>query len=551
MTKRMLSLLLALVMTLSLCVPALAADEFEAETVTEVEEQAPEAPVEPEAPEAEVVEEPVEEPETAAVIEEPIEDEPAVIAVNPVDDEIKSDFIETYETIKTYVDGFETKEYRLAEGGGSPNTKATLKTAMDEAAKIYAYLTTGKDEGGINIGDDSVEQSTKTLKSYLLDHIYDEPENGKISNRPIKSTQESKLTGNNVVVGLLGDYNALGGNSATDAQIKKDIAANKIADSGKDAKVTWYRPGFFQGLQDVAAEILAAKEKLDTDYSKESGYLTYKEATEIIEKAEKWASGTGEEYKKATTPNFNDYETIRANKAAADTLKAAKDADTAGKYTEDSKTAFQTAYEAAETQYNNVVDLVNGGLKNVNYHTWCEANAALVALTATGEDAVLKENEITGKIINITVAAGLANLNVTFAKGDNDDHDYAYSYTVNGVECKTANGKTSYTDVTFNGAMQVKALDNNSENKGTAFEKNNVITITLYVKGGTTDKPTYTNPVSASYTVPYDGYDGPMFAVNAKGEKEVEWGKEANHFTATLDRVKADSSVKFILTSRL
>ena len=44
MTKRMLSLLLALVMTLSLCVPALAADDFAAEAVTETGEQAPDTP---------------------------------------------------------------------------------------------------------------------------------------------------------------------------------------------------------------------------------------------------------------------------------------------------------------------------------------------------------------------------------------------------------------------------------------------------------------------------------------------------------------------------
>ncbi len=94
MKKRMLSLLLALVMTLSLCVPALAADEFEAETVTEVVEQAPEAPVEPEAPEAEVVEEPaveepVEEPEIAAAIAvEEAEDVPE-LAYTGVDEKVK------------------------------------------------------------------------------------------------------------------------------------------------------------------------------------------------------------------------------------------------------------------------------------------------------------------------------------------------------------------------------------------------------------------------------------------------------------------------------
>ena len=80
MKKRMLCLLLALVMTLSLCVPALAADEFAAEAVTEVEEQAPVAPVEPEAPEAE---EPAEEPAAAAIAV----DEPETISAN-VDAEV-------------------------------------------------------------------------------------------------------------------------------------------------------------------------------------------------------------------------------------------------------------------------------------------------------------------------------------------------------------------------------------------------------------------------------------------------------------------------------
>ncbi len=95
----MLSLLLALVMTLSLCVPALAADEFAAEAVTEVEEQAPEAPEAPVAPEAEepadepVVDEPAAEepveavedaPEMASIAPEELADEPLLVALGIV-----------------------------------------------------------------------------------------------------------------------------------------------------------------------------------------------------------------------------------------------------------------------------------------------------------------------------------------------------------------------------------------------------------------------------------------------------------------------------------
>ena len=71
MKKRVLTMLLALVMALGLVVPALAADEFEAEApIAPVEEEAPAAPVEEEAEEpAPVAVEAVDadEPETAAV----------------------------------------------------------------------------------------------------------------------------------------------------------------------------------------------------------------------------------------------------------------------------------------------------------------------------------------------------------------------------------------------------------------------------------------------------------------------------------------------------
>ena len=69
MKKRMLCLLLALVMTLSLCVPALAADEFAAEAVTEVEEQAPVDPVAEDAAEAASIDEAVDVPEAIYIVD--------------------------------------------------------------------------------------------------------------------------------------------------------------------------------------------------------------------------------------------------------------------------------------------------------------------------------------------------------------------------------------------------------------------------------------------------------------------------------------------------
>ena len=105
MTKRMLSLLLALVMTLSLCVPALAADEFAAEAVTEVEEQAPEAPEAPVEPEAEEpAEEPVveaEAPEAAAILT----DEPSAIAGIDVTEANVEALVEAVKNAEKYEDG--------------------------------------------------------------------------------------------------------------------------------------------------------------------------------------------------------------------------------------------------------------------------------------------------------------------------------------------------------------------------------------------------------------------------------------------------------------
>ena len=62
MKKRVLTMLLALVMAFGLCVPAMAADEFEAEDPIVQEEEIPAAPAEPEEPEApaeEIIAEPV------------------------------------------------------------------------------------------------------------------------------------------------------------------------------------------------------------------------------------------------------------------------------------------------------------------------------------------------------------------------------------------------------------------------------------------------------------------------------------------------------------
>ena len=133
MTKRMLSLLLALVMTLSLCVPALAADEFAAEAVTEVEEQAPVAPVEPEAPEAEepaeepVVDEPAaeeapeavaDEPEMVSIIPEEMADEPMLVALGVVSKEAHWELYKAVKAADAVINDVNAGKLRQSNFGG-------------------------------------------------------------------------------------------------------------------------------------------------------------------------------------------------------------------------------------------------------------------------------------------------------------------------------------------------------------------------------------------------------------------------------------------------
>ncbi len=154
MTKRMLSLLLALVMTLSLCVPALAADEFEAETVTEVVEQAPEAPVEPEAPEAEVVGEPVAEEEAveapevaAALVEEEEEDLPLLVKLGVVTKEAHYDLYNAIDEAEDLLAAVQAHELR-SEGIALDVSKVDIaKYAKDAAANDpFADATGDKSE---------------------------------------------------------------------------------------------------------------------------------------------------------------------------------------------------------------------------------------------------------------------------------------------------------------------------------------------------------------------------------------------------------------------
>ncbi len=170
MTKRMLSLLLALVMTLSLCVPALAADEFEAETVAEVEEQAPEAPAEPEAPEAEVIEEPVVEeepvaaPEIAAalpVVEEDLEDVPMPIDVGDIAKDVHYKLYKAIQDAEALL--ADAKAGKL-HANDFPSGAITIDA---DTAKAYVAKEEDSDPFENEVDIDALEEAIANAKDYL------------------------------------------------------------------------------------------------------------------------------------------------------------------------------------------------------------------------------------------------------------------------------------------------------------------------------------------------------------------------------------------------
>ena len=129
MSKRILSMLLALVMALSLCVPAFAADEFEAEAPAVQEEETPAAPVaeEPDMPAAAAAE-----PEAAG-------DEPVAAAAGNGTFKVEGDESQIY-AISQY-------DYTEYKDLGDPR-----EVGVFPKAEIYIWLKPGYDveetEGG-------------------------------------------------------------------------------------------------------------------------------------------------------------------------------------------------------------------------------------------------------------------------------------------------------------------------------------------------------------------------------------------------------------------
>ncbi len=285
MTKRMLSLLLALVMTLSLCVPALAADEFEAETVTEVEEQAPEAPAEPEAPEAEeIAEEAVEAPEAAAVVavEEESDDEPVLVALGVVTKEIHWELykaVQEAEELKAKVNAGEVRmktwtptldDAFLTNYKADPAKNDPFKGATGDFATVLE--TAEKYLNAINGAAVDFDVTTSTIQTEALTPLKLYLEDG--TNELVDDLTVGTISGTNYLLDAQLETLIKKGNASWDADTDAEAAYTNltITDINDELDVTsgnWtkvYHSDYLAKLQEAIDAYLAYKPDSEKTY---------------------------------------------------------------------------------------------------------------------------------------------------------------------------------------------------------------------------------------------------------------------------------------------
>ena len=365
MKKRMLCLLLALVMTLSLCVPALAADEFAAEAVTEVEEQAPVAPVEPEAPEAEepaeepVVDEPAAEepveavedaPEMASILPEDTEDLPYLVALGVVSKLSHWELEKTLDIAKTYKAKVDAGElYVMTSYVKVDQEESPAKEFLD------AYETAQKCLDAINgvVVDIDVTDSTVTTAIANLEKYFstDDSVNG-------QGLLTDKLdTGNTGtgVTGSTGTYTDL--MTAANLYAGLKAGASYTATNGSPAgimptdsdKQIQYNPGsrsYPITTTTISSSGTATLLNDDTKFTAEEWTMSYSSTyLAALEKAQAEIKA----FAKLDSPKYKDFAAVRETVLAAAKLEKEAALPEAGDA--DALAAAIKAYRAVETTY--------------------------------------------------------------------------------------------------------------------------------------------------------------------------------------------------------
>ena len=529
MKKRMLSLLLALVMTLSLCVPALAADEFEAETVTEVEEQAPEAPAEPEAPEAEVVEapaveEPVEAPAAAAAVAEEAEDVPMLVALGVISKTVHYELANLIEAAEKLSADVAAGKLRAGE------TKTTL-TIGGKGVDLDKYAEDPEANDPFDGADGGFAEKLATAKEYLAaiegkEVEYDVTDSTVQKNaiKPLKAlveTDDTKLTadahedmGKDTLTTALGiDNIAKTLNSKHSQTIKDTLQFDGEDDVTTGAWAKGYHTDYLTKLQKAVDLVAEYKDG-------ESTFADYKAAAyAILDALVLEASST--QAKTGDKAAFDD---------AVRKLQAVDEEDY-GDY------AVNNGIKTAIGKINDLVDgnTLTGFAKEKDYYDIQdfieEANAALVKKSVTIQ---YDSHKIDQDKKNVTVTVSVAKVNGT-QKNDGNTYGYAYKigklwYDLSQKESGAESGAEEFnvkfiTDVgetntedAENGRWtgEVKLANFGKTASVTAFTDSDEVTIYFFKKGASdysavksekdavaskTFKPVYSN--GGKYDGPY------------------------------------------------
>ena len=552
MTKRALSLLLTLVMVLSLCVPALAAEDFEAEAPAEVVEEAPEAPEAPAAPEAEepadepVADEPAaeeapeavaDEPEMASIMPEDAEDLPYLVAVGVIDK------VSHYKLEKALKDAAPYKA-KVDAGEMYSDVPGSGKNFVDfDFTKTFdaVYAEAQRNMDGINsqtitgdVSDDSVKKAAANLEAILPDgdgygtgtpkiKLSDTPSNAMVA---LMGASGLKTNDTGAIDAILdgSKYPSLGSltdtdynNAATNTALVKTI--------GKNANWTKYFPSDY--VDDLKAAITAAG-KIDAD----STFAEYYEVVELF-------NALYEDVEDAVTPTSEDAATLTAAaKKAEDAIKAYNDskatdqtkAELEAKYV-DGKTRLGAITQTTVDNARKVLDAntANGFVALKTYKDYTD-NLATVELVDSVNSLEIVGQALTA--VNPPADKNIKSATVTVSKVTaTDGKSYGYSYSVNGVWADLKNGdqKPSETEVKIlltgsevDGALTkyttgaILPLKKNASDTTapTSFDEGDVVIVYFYeqlpVAGN--GAPEFSTTVSERHQITLNGdyYAGPV-----------------------------------------
>ncbi len=534
MAKRVLSLLLALVMALSLCVPAFAAeapvDEADEVGAEAVEEVVDEAAAEPEA-----------EPEVASV------DEPATIAtgeISPYAVEWLNDVLTKAAPFKARVDAGELYVYSASAA------YVTKVTAGDKRADAFdkAYAEAERcqkaingEETGADVTEKNVTDAADALEKLLPEDVTKQVE-GQLTSKTV-AAMDTALKASETTKGLA----AFMGVTVSAALKESDIDA--LATSKSDDYVAALKAAF-----NAAA-----------DYTKKvaAGTATYADFT-AVEKLVLAAKELAED----PVLTAADAAALKAAMDKVDAAKKAYDSETLkAKYkhwtddTDEDETTVLGAYTKAGDMFADPGTTATGLKTNVTYAKY---KAAL-----TGMALVEIDYSVTVKL-SVTAGMGITATLTKDADNKNAETKYFYSYTIGGktlyatdsedVLCdanKPLGGKSGDTDFgKFGEAKDGKqsatvvlknaptAPKTKQADVPAKFPANTTVAITVYVENETY-KGKYDVVATDSITTPKDSYTGAKIALDEEtGDPEVKVTYPAGSFTRDeTDNMKLNGAV--------